>query len=210
MRGKFIAYYRVSTGKQGRSGLGLDAQRRAVLDYLDGGKWELLGEFTEVESGRRNGRPQMEKALVACKKFKARLIIAKLDRLSRSLAFIATMLERSKVEFVCCDYPMANKLTIHIIAAMAEAERDMIATRMRDAYAAARRAGKRIGNPDLGANNRKAAVARAERFREPLAETAQLSAQAAADELNRRGVATVQGKPWHAMQVLRARRHLGL
>ena len=80
MRGRFIAYYRVSTDKQGKSGLGLEAQRKAVVDYLDGGKWTLLDEFTEIESGKRNDRPELEKALAACKKHRAKLVIAKLDR----------------------------------------------------------------------------------------------------------------------------------
>src|SRR5262249_60870630 len=91
--GKFVAYFRVSTERQGKSGLGLDAQRQAVMTYLDGGRWALVGEFTEVESGKRNDRPQLAAALAACKKFKAKLIIAKLDRLGRNLAFIATLME---------------------------------------------------------------------------------------------------------------------
>jgi len=85
-QGKFIAYFRVSTDKQGKSGLGLEAQRKAVLDYLDGGRWSLVQEFVEVESGKHNERPQLTAALAACKKFKAKLVIAKLDRLSRNLA----------------------------------------------------------------------------------------------------------------------------
>ena len=104
MRGKFVAYYRVSTDKQGKSGLGLDAQRKAVVDYLDGGKWTLLDEFTEIESGERNDRPELEKALAACRKHRAKLVIAKLDRLSRNLSFIAALMDR-KVDFVCCDNP---------------------------------------------------------------------------------------------------------
>ncbi len=115
MRGNFIAYYRVSTDKQGKSGLGLDAQRKAVIDYLDGGKWTLVDAFTEIESGKRNDRPELEKALAACKKHKAKLVIAKLDRLSRNLAFIAMLMDR-KVDFVCCDMPSATKFTIHILA----------------------------------------------------------------------------------------------
>jgi DNA invertase Pin-like site-specific DNA recombinase len=89
-RGKFVAYFRVSTDRQGKSRLGLEAQRKSVLDYLDGGQWQLVTEFTEVESGKRSDRPELEKALAACKKHKAKLVIAKLDRLSRNLAFIAT------------------------------------------------------------------------------------------------------------------------
>src|SRR4029077_19029045 len=117
------------------SGLGLDAQRTAVSDYLDGGKWELVGEFTEIESGKRADRPQLEKAIAACKRHRARLIIAKLDRLSRNVAFIATLMER-KVDFVCCDNPTATKFTIHILAAVAEFEREAISKRTKEALAA--------------------------------------------------------------------------
>ena len=89
--GKFVAYYRVSTDKQGQSGLGLDAQRQAVMTYLNGGPWKLIAEFTEVETGKRADRPELQKALAACRKHKGKLIIAKLDRLSRNLAFISTL-----------------------------------------------------------------------------------------------------------------------
>ena len=92
LSGRFIAYYRVSTDKQGQS-VGLEAQRKAVMDYLNGGAWELVAEFTEVESGKRADRPELEKALEACRRHKARLVIAKLDRLSRNVAFIATVME---------------------------------------------------------------------------------------------------------------------
>ena len=109
---RFVAYYRVSTARQGRSGLGLDAQKRAVTDYLNGGAWKLSAEFTEVESGKRSDRPELEKALAACKRHKAKLVIAKLDRLSRNLAFIATLMD-SGVEFIAVDNPHANKLTVH-------------------------------------------------------------------------------------------------
>src|SRR5512143_3516144 len=87
---RFVAYYRVSTDRQGQSGLGLEAQRKAVADYLKGGAWKLVGQFTEVESGRKSDRPELRGAIEACRKHKARLVIAKLDRLSRNLAFIAT------------------------------------------------------------------------------------------------------------------------
>jgi hypothetical protein len=108
-QGKFIAYFRVST--EGKSGLGLEAQRKAVLDYLNGGRWELAQEFVEVESGKHNERPQLEAALAACKKHRARLVIAKLDRLSRNLAFIATLIE-SGVEFTAVDNPHANTISL--------------------------------------------------------------------------------------------------
>ena len=137
MRGRFISYLRVSTRKQGAEGLGIDAQRKAVNDYLNGGAWELVGEFVEVESGGRSERPQLVAALAACKKHKARLVIAKLDRLSRSVAFTATLMERG-VDFVCCDNPHATPLTIHILAAMAEHERKQAGKRTSDAMAAAK------------------------------------------------------------------------
>jgi DNA invertase Pin-like site-specific DNA recombinase len=111
--GKFVAYFRVSTDRQGKSGLGLHAQREAVMDYLNGGSWTLVAEFTEVEGGKHSDRPELEKALAACKKHKAKLVIAKLDRLSRNLAFIAALME-SGAEFVAADMPHATKLTIHI------------------------------------------------------------------------------------------------
>jgi Resolvase, N terminal domain len=107
MDGKFIAYYRVSTDHQGVDGNGMAAQRKAVEDYLNGGCWKLLGEFTEVESGKRSDRPELEKALKACRKHKAKLVIAKLDRLSRNVHFISGLMER-KVDFVACDMPTAN------------------------------------------------------------------------------------------------------
>jgi DNA invertase Pin-like site-specific DNA recombinase len=145
-QGKFVAYFRVSTDRQGKSGLGLEAQRKSVLDYLNGGRWELTAEFTEVESGKRSDRPELHKALAACKKHKAKLVIAKLDRLSRNLAFIATLMD-SGVEFVAVDNPHANKLTIHILAAVAQHEREIISARTSAALQAAKARGKRLGNP---------------------------------------------------------------
>src|SRR6516164_8225373 len=146
--GKFVAYFRVSTDRQGKSGLGLEAQRETVMNYLNGGRWTLVGEFTEVESGKRADRPELEKALAACKKQKAKLVIATLDRLSRNLAFIATLME-SGVEFVAVDNPHANKLTVHILAAVAQHEREMIAQRTKAALAAAKKRGQVLGNPKL-------------------------------------------------------------
>src|SRR5256884_8398558 len=147
-QGKFIAYFRVSTDKQGKSGLGLEAQREAVLTYLDGGRWSLVQEFVEIESGKHNERPQLAAALAACKKHKAKLVIAKLDRLSRNLAFIATLME-SGVEFIAVDNPHATKLTVHILAAVAEHEREMISERTIAALQAAKARGVRLGNPNL-------------------------------------------------------------
>src|SRR5215471_1464400 len=207
MRGKFISYLRVSTDKQGERGYGIEAQRKAVEDYLNGGNWQLLGEYVEVESGKRNDRPQLVAALAACRKHKAKLIIAKLDRLSRNFAFIAALMD-SKIEFVCCDFPTANRLTLHILAAVAEHEREMIAQRTKAGLAAAKARGVRLGNAALAAANRAAAADRAETLRPILAELAGLSARKAAAELNVRKVATPTGRPWSAKTVLRARARL--
>src|ERR1700756_1718867 len=114
MFGQFVAYYRVSTDRQGRSGLGLEAQQKAVRDYLSGG--QIIAEFVEIETGKRNDRPELGRALAACRRHKAKLVIAKLDRLSRNLAFIATLMDAG-AEFIAVDNPHANRLTLHILAA---------------------------------------------------------------------------------------------
>jgi DNA invertase Pin-like site-specific DNA recombinase len=118
------------------------------LDYLNGGNWTVVAEFTEVESSKHSDRPELEKALAACKKHKAKLVIAKLDRLSRNLAFIAALME-SGAEFVAVDMPHATKLTIHILAAVAQHEREMISERTKAALQAAKKRGQRLGNPDI-------------------------------------------------------------
>jgi DNA invertase Pin-like site-specific DNA recombinase len=207
MRGKFISYLRVSTDKQGVRGYGIAAQRKAVKDYLDGGRWQLLGEFVEVESGRRNDRPELARALAACKRHKAKLVIAKLDRLARNVRFIATLMD-GNVEFVCCDMPQATRLTIHVLAAVAEHEREMIVQRTKDGLAAAKARGVRLGNLELAAANRAAARERAEALRPVLMELRDLSANGAAIELNRRVVPTPAGGKWHAKTVLRVRQRL--
>src|SRR5215472_18823823 len=143
-KGKFIAYYRVSTAKQGESGLGLEAQRSAVLDYLNGGRWKLVGEFKEVESGKKNDRPALAKALAACRVHGATLIIAKLDRLARNVAFISNLME-SGVDFEAVDFPQANRLTVHILAAVAEHEAKVISERTKAALSAAKRRGVKLG-----------------------------------------------------------------
>jgi DNA invertase Pin-like site-specific DNA recombinase len=209
-RGKFVAYFRVSTDKQGKSGLGLEAQRQAVQQYLNGGQWSLIGEFTEIESGKRNERPELEKALVACKRNKAKLVIAKLDRLSRNLAFIATLMD-SGVEFIAVDNPHANKLTVHILAAVAQHEREMIAQRTKDALQAAKSRGVVLGNPRLDAVRNRAVAsvkADAESFAKnvaPIIREIQSSGVAShrgiARSLNARGIATARGGVWTAVQV---------
>src|ERR1700726_2084322 len=117
--GNFVCYFRVSTQRQGRSGLGLAAQQKAVRDHLNGGDWRIVGEFTEVESGKRADRPKLAEALKACRVHGAKLIIAKLDRLARNVAFVSKVME-SGVEFEAVDFPQANRLTVYILAAVAE------------------------------------------------------------------------------------------
>jgi DNA invertase Pin-like site-specific DNA recombinase len=206
MRGKFIAYLRVSTDKQGERGYGLDAQRKAVADYLNGGSWELLGEYVEVESGKRSDRPKLVEALAACKRQRARLVIAKLDRLSRNVAFIATLMD-GKVDFVCCDFPTANRLTLHILAAVAEHEREMISQRTTAGLAAAKARGVKLGTYSkvLAEQNSAAAAARDAELKPVLQELAHLSSRAAAAEIERRGLGKLSHKA-----LLRTRARLGL
>jgi len=144
--GRYVAYYRVSTDKQGKSGLGLEAQRDSVMAYLDGGKWTLAGEFCEVESGRLRKRPELAKALDACRREKATLIVAKLDRLYRNLHAMTSLMQAG-VDFIAADNPHANKLTIHLLAAIAEHERDLISERTTAALKAAKRRGVKLGSP---------------------------------------------------------------
>jgi len=135
---KFIVYLRVSTAKQGRSGLGLEAQQQAVTDYLSGVPGaKVVSTFKEIESGKNSERPKLLEALHMCKLTGSRLLIAKLDRLSREIAFITT-LQTGRVKFVCADMPDANDLTIHVIAAIAQHERKMISERTTAALAAAK------------------------------------------------------------------------
>lgn len=143
---KFIAYLRVSTDRQGRSGLGLEAQQKTINDFIAGGSHRLLDTFVEIESGKDNTRPELQKALEACKRTGAKLLIAKLDRLSRTVAFIANLMENN-VEFVVCDFPEANEFTIHIFSAVAQHERKMISERTQAALEAARARGVILGNP---------------------------------------------------------------
>jgi DNA invertase Pin-like site-specific DNA recombinase len=142
--GNYVAYYRVSTKAQGTSGLGLDAQREAVHRYLNGGDWQLLAEYPEIESGRHDDRPQLAAAMQRCKLTGATLVIAKLDRLSRNVAFLAALMD-SGVEFVAVDNPHATRFTLHILAAVAEHERLLIAGRTKAALAAAKARGVVLG-----------------------------------------------------------------
>lgn len=145
-----VAYYRVSTAKQGRSGFGLEAQQKAVSDYAASVGIPVLKEHTEIESGKNDERRELQEALKHCELTNSRLVIAKLDRLSRNVGFIAT-LQESRVKFVCCDMPEANEAMVQIMAVMAQAERKQISKRTKEALAAAKKRGVKLGNPNLAA-----------------------------------------------------------
>lgn len=142
---KFVAYFRVSTQKQGKSGLGLEAQREIVKNYVEE-RGTILQEFIEVESGRKKDRPQLKEAVDFCKKNKACLVIAKLDRLARSISFIFALKE-SGVEFECCDLPELNTLNLGIFSTLAQYEAELISKRTKDALAAKKRQGFKLGSP---------------------------------------------------------------
>ena len=153
---KAIVYQRVSTQQQGRSGLGLDAQRQAINAFLAQRQATELASFTEVESGKGNARPELQKALALAKVTGAILVIAKLDRLSRNAAFLLT-LQDSGVRFVAADMPEANELTIGIMALVAQQEREAISKRTREALQAAKARGRKLGNPNGAAPLKRAA-----------------------------------------------------
>jgi DNA invertase Pin-like site-specific DNA recombinase len=216
--GNFIAYYRVSTAKQGRSGLGLEAQQEAVRHYLNGGHWNLVAELVEVESGKRNDRPKLAEAMRLCRLHRATLIIAKLDRLARNTAFIANLME-SGVDFVAVDFPQANKLTVHILAAVAEHEAAMISKRTKDALAAAKARGVKLGGDATSLNGqaKKGALASAKiRSEQATAHAGDIlpivdhmrasgaSLRQMAAELTEKGIPTARGNAtWTAMAVKR-------
>lgn len=141
---KYVVYYRVSTKKQGQSGLGLEAQKTIVQNYIKNST--VIAEFTEIETGKSANRPQLNKALDCCKSNNATLIVAKLDRLARNLHFV-TSLQVANVDFLCCDMPTANRLTIHIISAIAENEATLISQRTKQALAEKKKQGVKLGNP---------------------------------------------------------------
>jgi DNA invertase Pin-like site-specific DNA recombinase len=226
--GKHVAYFRVSTARQGQSGLGLEAQRTAVLAYLDGGRWTLVKEFVEVESGKRADRPQLVKALHLCKVTGARLIVAKLDRLSRNAAFLLSLRD-SGVRFVAADMPEATELTVGILAVVAQDEARRISERTIAALAEAKRRGTKLGNPRGAAPLRAwlkkhghgrriaAARARADSFARDMApiladveEGGVTSNLGVARELNRREIQTSRGAVgrWTDATVARIRRRL--
>ena len=217
--GRFVAYFRVSTARQGRSGLGLEAQQVAVRTYLNGGSWTLVSEVVEVESGKRSDRPKLQEALRLCRIHKATLVIAKLDRLARNVAFVSTLME-SGVEFTAVDFPQANRLTVHILAAVAEHEARMISDRTKAALQAAKARGTKLGRRKGEGNvmttdfRSKAALViqtkardRAGLLVDVLAEikaAGALSLREIACGLNDRDIPTARGGRWSAVQVDRA------
>lgn len=211
----FVAYYRVSTSKQGLSGLGLDAQREAVKRYTLTGGWKLVGEFTEVETGKGANalakRPQLRDAIALCKKTGAVLVIAKLDRLARNVHFISGLLEQG-CEFVAADMPGATKTQIHIYAAMSEWERDQISQRTKAALQEAKARGKILGKagPANLKRNIEQRQAAADSFAKQLEITVTslrnsgLTQRAIVEELNRLQVPTPNGRTtWSLVQVQR-------
>jgi DNA invertase Pin-like site-specific DNA recombinase len=206
-KGKFVAYYRVSTAQQGVSGLGLDAQKKAVLDYLNGGKWELIAERTEIESGKKDNRPELQAALDLCKAEGATLVIAKLDRLARNVHFISGLMQ-SGVEFIAADMPKANKFQVHLMAAFAEYEREQISERTKAGLAQAKARGVKLGRngATLAKENRAAANQRAEELRPAIQEIRAAgitTVRGICEELNRRGVPAPRGGKWFIPQTHR-------
>jgi len=217
--GKFVAYYRVSTAKQGASGLGLEAQQESVRSYLNGGRWKMVDELTEIESGKRNDRPALARALALCRIHKATLIIAKLDRLARNVNFISNLME-SGVEFTAVDFPQANRLTVHILAAVAEHEAAMISARTKSALQAARARGVALGTPNHSLiarhaqkGTRASATVRSANARKraedilPVLQAVQdagvTTLAGIAETLNERGIPAPRGGSWSPVQVSR-------
>ena len=227
-REKVVAYTRVSTQQQGRSGLGLDAQRQAIKNFVKQRNARVIETFTEIESGKRSDRPELKKALHLAKVTGSTLVIAKLDRLSRNAAFLLTLRD-SGVKFIAVDIPDATNMTVGILAVIAEAEREAISKRTKEALAAAKARGTKLGNPNGAAPLRRAGkgnvdalkaiqaktAARTNDLRpviESLREQGHVTLGALADELNSRGFVTPRGKAWYRSSVrnLLARSALGL
>ena len=207
--GKFVSYYRVSTDKQGKSGLGLEAQKEAVQQRLDGGRWQIVGEFIEVESGTRASRPQLDGALAACKKHKAKLIVAKLDRLSRNVAFLLKLIDAG-VEVLFGDLPELNgamgKFMLITMANVAELEAGLISERTKAALKAAKARGVRLGRHGaevLASQYRDEACQRAKELAPAIREMQDkgYSMRRMAVELTKRKVKTPRGGTWHPQTV---------
>ena len=216
-RGKFISYLRVSTERQGKSGLGLEAQRVAVTDFLNGGRWTLVQEVVEIESGKHDDRPKLAEAMALCRVHGATLVIAKLDRLSRDAGFLIN-LQKAGVRFVAADMPEANEMVVGLMAVVAQAERKMISTRTKAALAATKARGTVLGGfrgyVPTAADVRAATDARKARAAARAADLAPIvasiraegvtSATGLAKALTERGIPTARGgSSWSAVQVQR-------
>jgi DNA invertase Pin-like site-specific DNA recombinase len=206
----FIAYFRVSTARQGQSGLGLEAQRKAVADFVKN-NGEIVMEFTEIETGKRADRPQLAEAIALCKKHGYTLLVAKLDRLARNLNFITT-LQQTKVDFVAVDNPHATPFVIHILCAVAEAEAVAISQRTKAALAAFKARGGVLGNPHHAEALPKANAVRCDRAKERngkflaiineiKAKTGLTKLAELAEALNLRGIRTARGNAWTSSHV---------
>jgi DNA invertase Pin-like site-specific DNA recombinase len=208
--GNYVAYLRVSTTAQGADGYGIDAQRAAVRQRLDGGRWTLVATFIEVESGRRRSRPELAKALAACRAHKSKLIVGKLDRLARDTRFLLSVLD-SGVEVLFCDLPhipgAMGRFVVTQMAAVAELEAGLISERTKAGLAVAKKRGVRLGATGawLARRNRAEAQVRAERLAPVIRELQQrgLSMRAIAAELRKRKVETPRGGTWHPQLVTR-------
>lgn len=222
-QGNFVSYLRLSTGKQQGSGLGLEAQRSAVETFLNGGRWSVIEELVEIESRRRDDRPALQKALTSCRIHDATLLIAKLDRLSRDAAFLLD-LQKAGIKFVACDLPEADNFTLGVFALLAKREHELISSRTREALAAAKRRGVKLGGnrgnlPSVARDGSLSSAQVRSRKAQSRADdlmpiirpliNAGRSTSAVAAELNARGIPTVRGGGggWQPTQVSRVIAH---
>ena len=226
--GNFVGYLRVSTDKQGKSALGLEAQQKAISDYLNGGAWRLLESFVEVESGRNNARPKLEEALAACRLHKATLVVSKVDRLTRSVSFLHKLIDAG-VDVRFCDLPhlegAVGRFMLTQMAAVAELEAGFISKRTKDALASAKARGTKLGNNPQNLTtygDKGRAISSAVRtakadtrakdlepiLREQMSENKSLRSMA--DYLNAKGIKTSQGSLWTAAGVSRVIKRLSL
>ena len=219
---RLVAYYRVSTKQQGQSGLGLEAQKASVEGHAKGIGCEIVASYTEVESGTDDDRPELAKAIAHAKRVNGRLVVARLCRLSRKMSLVAKMMDDESLDFIAVDQPSANRLTLHVLAAVAEEEARLVSVRTKAALAAAKARGTKLGGvrdgqhaltfEDRQKGQAKAAKVRSENVRQADADVAHraetlrgegLSLNAIAQRLTEAGFKTRTGKPFGAVQVMR-------